>query len=299
MAYWRYARQRRAPGRSRATCGHEPSAPDVRRGKSLDRPRNAATPRGDVVRPARGVTPRLRDAPSCCASCSYRLLCDFRTDSDGDRFEDTGVGRNKPLIYTHLRRLWHLRLAENWHRVRPVFPTGLLCLGPREQNVSEALRISESRRKEESRTMGSGRRLFRHRVAPPAPVGRLQPPWNHRRAAGTGNLRGHTFQSRRFDTELPDSASSGHWITGAESTTIWQSFRNTGVWRAACPLMSAERRATRRMRHCSSSNGKIFRLRSITRPSCISFRWHRPASSTSEPVSEPTLLRLRRWGIRS
>lgn len=97
----------------------------------------------------------------------------------------------------------------------------------------------------------------------------------------------------------PVSANSAHWVTGAESTTIWQTFRNTGAWRAACPLMSAERRATRRMRHCSSSNGNIFRLRSITRPSCISCRWRRPASSTSEPVSEPTLLRLRRWGIRS
>ena len=37
----------------------------------------------------------------------------FRTDSDGDRFEDTVAGRRKILIYTHLGLLWHLRLAEN------------------------------------------------------------------------------------------------------------------------------------------------------------------------------------------
>ena len=29
----------------------------------------------------------------------------FRTDSDGDRFEDTMAGRSKILIYTHLRLL--------------------------------------------------------------------------------------------------------------------------------------------------------------------------------------------------
>jgi hypothetical protein len=39
----------------------------------------------------------------------------FRTDSDGDRFEDTVAGRSKILIYTHLSLLRHLCLAENRH----------------------------------------------------------------------------------------------------------------------------------------------------------------------------------------
>ena len=39
----------------------------------------------------------------------------FRSESDGDRFEDKVAGRSKILIYTHLRLLWHLRLTENRH----------------------------------------------------------------------------------------------------------------------------------------------------------------------------------------
>ncbi|CAI8693842.1 hypothetical protein EMIT0111MI5_11217 [Burkholderia sp. IT-111MI5] len=124
MAYWHRARRRRVPDRSHATCGHGPSSPDERRGRSPCRPRNAATPRGDIARPARDVTPRLPDALSCCASCSCRLQCNFMTDSDGDRFEDTAAGRSDVLIYTHLRFVWHLRVAGHRHLVRPDLAPG-------------------------------------------------------------------------------------------------------------------------------------------------------------------------------
>src|SRR5579863_5417058 len=107
-AYWRCARQLRVPDRSRATYGHGPSSRDVRREQGLDRPRNAATPRDDVARPARGATPRLRDDLSYCASYSYGLLCNFRTDSDGDRFENTVAGRElqHPSLHQRHGSIW-------------------------------------------------------------------------------------------------------------------------------------------------------------------------------------------------
>jgi hypothetical protein len=36
------------------------------------------------------------------------------------------IANYKILIYTYLRLLWHLRLAENRHHVRPAFRTGFL-----------------------------------------------------------------------------------------------------------------------------------------------------------------------------
>ncbi|SDJ02014.1 hypothetical protein SAMN04487926_13033 [Paraburkholderia steynii] len=206
-AYWCCAHQRRVRDRSHATCGHGPSSPDVRREQSLDLPRNAWKPRGDVARPARGVTPRLRDAPSCYASCSRRLLCNFRTNSDGDRFEDTVVGRNEILIYITCA---FCGICVSW---RISITIGLLfepCvvvsvrIGPREPEQSrvEPLWFSQSCRKEGEPALGSEQNLFSHYVNPPVPVGGSQSP----NGFGIGYSRGRLSQPRGFDIELPDTA---------------------------------------------------------------------------------------------